>query len=161
LPPPAVLQTRSTFPAHPQISSSSSICGRDLRISLPHAKLEQAEVEVTRDFQWESWPWPHQPAFGIAKGGPGRQRVAVREPRPCSTPSISFASAGSASWNASEVATAEIRVGALEDTVNDARRLVDLQLERQKRGEIAGLEWTPPCSRRRAARRPEPAVGPI
>ena len=40
----------------------------------------------------------------------------------------------------SEVATAEIRVGALEDTVRDAQRLADLQLERQKRGDIAGLD---------------------
>jgi cobalt-zinc-cadmium efflux system outer membrane protein len=40
----------------------------------------------------------------------------------------------------SEVATAEIRVGALEETVRDAQRLADLQLERQKRGDIAGLD---------------------
>ncbi|HET9156444.1 MAG TPA: TolC family protein, partial [Myxococcaceae bacterium] len=40
----------------------------------------------------------------------------------------------------SEVATAEIRVGALEDTVRDAQRLADLQLERQRRGDIAGLD---------------------
>lgn len=40
----------------------------------------------------------------------------------------------------SEVATAEIRVGALEATVRDAQRLADLQLERQRRGDIAGLD---------------------
>ena len=40
----------------------------------------------------------------------------------------------------SEVATAEIRVGALDETVRDAQRLADLQLERQKRGDIAGLD---------------------
>lgn len=40
----------------------------------------------------------------------------------------------------SEVATAEIRVGALEETVRDAQRLAELQLERQKRGDIAGLD---------------------
>jgi len=40
----------------------------------------------------------------------------------------------------SEVATAEIRVAALQDTVRDAQRLADLQLERQRRGDIAGLD---------------------
>jgi len=40
----------------------------------------------------------------------------------------------------SEVATAEIRVGALEETVRDAQRLADLQAERQRRGDIAGLD---------------------
>ncbi len=40
----------------------------------------------------------------------------------------------------SEVATAEIRVAALEETVRDAQRLADLQRERQKRGDIAGLD---------------------
>jgi outer membrane protein, heavy metal efflux system len=40
----------------------------------------------------------------------------------------------------SEVATAEVRVAALEETVRDTQRLADLQLERQKRGDIAGLD---------------------
>ena len=40
----------------------------------------------------------------------------------------------------SEVATAEIRVRALEETVGDAQRLADLQQERQRRGDIAGLD---------------------
>ena len=40
----------------------------------------------------------------------------------------------------SEVATAEIRVGALDGHGRDAQRLADLQLERQKRGDIAGLD---------------------
>jgi cobalt-zinc-cadmium efflux system outer membrane protein len=39
-----------------------------------------------------------------------------------------------------EVATAQLRVAALEETVVDAQRLAQLQLERQSHGDIAGLD---------------------
>ncbi|HEY2437560.1 MAG TPA: hypothetical protein VGH93_10280 [Solirubrobacteraceae bacterium] len=111
------------------------------------AKLGQAEAEVTRsevfqnpgfDFQWGTLalgptnpPGLDNQPFEIGKRGP--RQAASRSARDAAVfDTVEFLRQR---WfdlleRISEVATAEIRVGALEDTVHDAQRLADLQLER-------------------------------
>lgn len=133
------------------------------------AKLGQADAEVTRsevfpnpgfDFQWGTLALgpTNPPGLDKLRDVPNytftlNQPVEIgkRGPRQAATRSARDAALFDAleilrqRWfdlleRISEVATAEIRVGALEETVRDAQRLADLQLERQKRGDIAGLD---------------------
>jgi len=133
------------------------------------AKLGQAEADVTRsevfpnpgfDFQWgtlaigptnppgldklsdvPNYTFTLNQPFEIAKRGP--RQAASRAARNAAL--YDAVETLRQRWfdlleRISEVATAEIRVAALEETVRDAQRLADLQLERQKRGDIAGLD---------------------
>ncbi|HET9314429.1 MAG TPA: TolC family protein, partial [Vicinamibacteria bacterium] len=133
------------------------------------AKLGTAEADVVRaevfpnpgfDFQWgtlvlgptnppgldklkdvPSYTFTLNQPFEIGKRGP--RQAASRATRDAAL--FDAVEALRQRWfdlleRVSEVATAEIRVGALQDTVRDAQRLADLQLERQKRGDIAGLD---------------------
>ena len=133
------------------------------------AKLGQAEADVTRsevfpnpgfDFQWgtlalgptnppgldkltdvPNYTFTLSQPFEIAKRGP--RQAASRSARDAAV--FDAVELLRQRWfdlleRISEIATAEIRVGALEDTVHDAQRLADLQPERQKRGDIAGLD---------------------
>ncbi|HZW87907.1 MAG TPA: TolC family protein [Myxococcaceae bacterium] len=133
------------------------------------AKLGQADADVTRsevfpnpgfDFQWGTLAVgpTNPPGLDKLKDVPNYTftlnqpfEIAKRGPRQAASRSARDAAVFDAvellrqRWfdlleRISEVATAEIRVGALEDTVRDAQRLADLQLERQKRGDIAGLD---------------------
>ena len=133
------------------------------------AKLGQADAEVTRsevfpnpgfDFQWGTLAVgpTNPPGLDKLKDVPNYTftlnqpvEIAKRGPRQAATRAARDAALFDAvellrqRWfdlleRISEVATAEIRVGALEETVHDAQRLADLQLERQKRGDIAGLD---------------------
>lgn len=133
------------------------------------AKLGQADAEVTRsevfpnpgfDFQWGTLALgpTNPPGLDKLRDVPNytftlNQPVEIgkRGPRQAATHAARDAALFDAleilrqRWfdlleRISEVATAEIRVGALEETVHDAQRLADLQLERQKRGDIAGLD---------------------
>src|SRR5262249_43049061 len=133
------------------------------------AKLGQAGADVTRsevfpnpgfDFQWgtlalgptnppgldklrdvPNYTFTLNQPFEIAKRGP-RQAAsrAARDAALFDTVEVLRQRWFGLLERISEVATAEIRVGSLEDTVRDAQRLADLQLERQKRGDIAGLD---------------------
>jgi len=133
------------------------------------AKIGLAQADVTRahvwpnpafDFQWGTLPiGPTNPpgldklaevpnyafvlsqAVEIGKRGP--RQDASRSARDAA--SLDALETLRQRWfdlleRISEVATAEIRVGALVETVRDAQRLADLQLERQRRGDIAGLD---------------------
>ena len=133
------------------------------------AKLGQAEAEVTRsevfpnpgfDFQWgtlaigptnppgldklrdvPNYTFTLNQPFEIGKRGP--RQAASRAGREAAA--LDAIETLRQRWfdlleRISEIATAEIRVGALEQTVRDAQRIADLQLERQKRGDIAGLD---------------------
>ena len=133
------------------------------------AKLGQAEADVVRsevlpnpgfDFQWgtlaigptnppgldklkdvPNYTFTLNQPFEIAKRGP--RQAASRAARDAAR--FDAVEVLRQRWfdlleRISEVATAEIRVGALEATVRDAQRLADLQPERQKRGDIAGLD---------------------
>ncbi|MGZ6132740.1 MAG: TolC family protein [Myxococcaceae bacterium] len=133
------------------------------------AKIGLAQADVTRarvwpnpgfDFQWGTLPIGPTNPPGLDKladvpnyGFTLSQAVEIgkRGPRQAATRSARDAAMLDAletlrqRWfdlleRISEVATAEIRVGALAETVRDAQRLADLQLERQKRGDIAGLD---------------------
>jgi len=133
------------------------------------AKLGQAEADVTRsevfpnpgfDFQWgtlaigptnppgldklsdvPNYTFTVNQPFEIGKRGP--RQAASRAARDAVL--YDAVETLRQRWfdlleRISEIATAEIRVGALEATVHDAQRLADLQLERQRRGDIAGLD---------------------
>ncbi len=133
------------------------------------AKIGQASADVTRaklfpnpgfDFQWGTIPiGPTNPvgldkladvpsyAFVLSQA----VEIGKRGPRQDATRSARDAAMLDAleilrqRWfdlqeRISEVATAEIRVGALAETVRDAQRLADLQRDRQQRGDIAGLD---------------------
>ncbi|HZJ54339.1 MAG TPA: TolC family protein [Myxococcaceae bacterium] len=133
------------------------------------AKLGQAEAEVTRsgvfpnpgfDFQWgtlaigptnppgldkltevPNYTFTLNQPLEIGKRGP--RQAASRAGRDAAL--LDAIETLRQRWfdlleRISEVATAEIRVGALEETVHDAQRLAELQLERQRRGDIAGLD---------------------
>ncbi|HZX42336.1 MAG TPA: TolC family protein, partial [Myxococcaceae bacterium] len=133
------------------------------------AKLGQAEAEVTRsevfpnpgfDFQWGTLALgptnppgldklADVPSYTFTLNQP--IEIGKRGPRQAASRSAREAAVFDAietlrqRWfdlqeRISEVATAEIRVGALEETVRDAQRLADLQGERQKRGDIGGLD---------------------
>jgi outer membrane protein, heavy metal efflux system len=133
------------------------------------AKLGQADAEVTRsevfpnpgfDFQWGTLALgpTNPPGLDKLRDVPNYTftlnqplEIGKRGPRQAATRSARDAAVFDAleilrqRWfdlleRISEVATAQIRVGALEETVRDAQRLADLQLERQKRGDIAGLD---------------------
>ena len=133
------------------------------------ARLGQADAEVTRsevfpnpgfDFQWGTLALgpTNPPGLDKLKDVPNYTftlnqpfEIAKRGPRQAASRSARDAALFDAvevlrqRWfdlleRISEIATAEIRVGALEATVRDAQRLADLQPERQKRGDIAGLD---------------------
>ena len=133
------------------------------------AKMGQADAEVTRsevfpnpgfDFQWGTLALgpTNPPGLDKLRDVPNYTftlnqplEIGKRGPRQAASRSARDATVFDAleilrqRWfdlleRISEVATAEIRVGALEETVRDAQRLADLQLERQKRGDIAGLD---------------------
>jgi len=133
------------------------------------AKLGQAEADVVRsevlpnpgfDFQWGTLAIgpTNPPGLDKLKDVPNYTftlnqpfEIAKRGPRQAASRSARDAALFDAvevlrqRWfdlleRISEIATAEIRVGALEATVRDAQRLADLQPERQKRGDIAGLD---------------------
>ncbi len=133
------------------------------------AKLGQAEADVTRsevfpnpgfDFQWGTLALgtTNPPGLDKLRDVPNYTftlnqpiEIGKRGPRQAASRSARDAALFDAietlrqRWfdlleRISEVATAEIRVRALEETVRDAQRLADLQQERQKRGDIAGLD---------------------
>ena len=157
----------SSSPGNPQLVEL--LWARSPDLVSARAKLGQAEADVTRsevfpnpgfDFQWgtlaigptnppgldklkdvPNYTFTLNQPFEIAKRGP--RQAASRAARDAVL--YDAVETLRQRWfdlleRISEVATAEIRVGALEDTVRDAQRLADLQLERQKRGDIAGLD---------------------
>lgn len=157
----------SSFPAEPELVELLWTRSPDLVAA--RAKLGQAAAEVTRsevwpnpgfDFQWGTLPigptnppgldkLADVPNYNFTLNQP--VEVGKRGPRQAATRASRDAALFDAletlrqRWfdlleRVSEVATAEIRVAALEGTVRDAQRLADLQLERQRRGDIAGLD---------------------
>ena len=164
------IRSHSTFPARPEICSSSSCSGRDLRSSSPRARGSDRPTRKSPaprsspirgfDFQWGTLALgpTNPPGLDKLKDVPNYTftlnqpfEIAKRGPRQAASRSARDAALFDAvevlrqRWfdlleRISEIATAEIRVGALEATVRDAQRLADLQPERQKRGDIAGLD---------------------
>ena len=157
----------STSPADVQLVEI--LWARSPDLVAARAKLGQADAEVTRsevfpnpgfDFQWGTLALgpTNPPGLDKLRDVPNYTftlnqplEIGKRGPRQAATRSARDAAVFDAleilrqRWfdlleRISEVATAEIRVGALEETVGDAQRLADLQLERQKRGDIAGLD---------------------
>jgi cobalt-zinc-cadmium efflux system outer membrane protein len=157
----------STSPADVQLVEI--LWARSPDLVAARAKLGQADAEVTRsevfpnpgfDFQWGTLALgpTNPPGLDKLRDVPNYTftlnqplEIGKRGPRQAATRAAREAALFDAleilrqRWfdlleRISEVATAEIRVGALEETVRDAQRLADLQLERQKRGDIAGLD---------------------
>jgi cobalt-zinc-cadmium efflux system outer membrane protein len=157
----------SSIPAEPELVELLWMRSPDLVAA--RARLGQAEAEVTRsealpnpgfDFQWGTLAIgpTNPPGLDKLKDVPNytftlNQPVEIgkRGPRQAASRAARDAAILDAietlrqRWfdlleRVSEVAAAEIRVAALADTVRDAQRLADLQLERQRRGDIAGLD---------------------